>query len=183
MFPLSMFQLSKTAILSACFPLFKVSPGNGPMERCNYLIETAERIWAAVERANAEEKIKASKKKFEAAILAVEGIIWTNNPKGEMEGEQPGWEKITGQTYEEYQGYGWAKAVHPDDAEPTIDAWNEAVKNKITFEFEHRLKTKQSGWRLFTVKAVPALDENGAIQQWVGVHTDITQQREAAKRY
>jgi hypothetical protein len=40
---------------------------------------------------------------------------------------------MTGQEYEEYQGYGWANAVHPEDAQATIDAWNEALKNRKTF--------------------------------------------------
>ena len=130
----------------------------------------------------ARKKIEESEKKFEAAILAVNGIIWTNNANGEMMGEQPGWANLTGQSFEEYQGYGWANAVHPDDAQPTVEAWNKAVATNSTFEFEHRLNTKQDGWRLFSVKAVPSFDENGAIQQWVGVHTDITEQREAEQK-
>ncbi|MGB4398372.1 MAG: PAS domain-containing sensor histidine kinase [Daejeonella sp.] len=134
------------------------------------------------ERREAEARIKESEKKFEAAILAVEGIIWTNNAVGEMVGEQPGWAKLTGQSFEEYQGFKWSSAVHPDDAQPTVDAWNKAVRDKSTFVFEHRLKTQHNGWRLFSVKAVPALDEKGIIKQWVGVHTDITEQREAAKK-
>ncbi len=131
------------------------------------------------EQVMARKKLEESEKKFEAAMLAVEGNIWTNNANGEMEGEQPGWAKLTGQSYKEYSGYGWANAVHPDDAQPTIDAWNEVFKTKSTFEFEHRLLTKQNGWRLFSIKAVPAFDENGNILQWVGVHTDITQKRHA----
>ena len=130
----------------------------------------------------ASKKIEESEKKFAAAILAVEGIIWTKNSNGEMIGEQPGWTKLTGQCFEEYQGYGWIKVVHPDDAKPTLEAWNNAVEKRSTFEFEHRLKTKQDGWRIFSVKAVPAFDENGDILQWIGVHTDITEQREAAQK-
>lgn len=131
------------------------------------------------EQVMARKKLEKSEKKFEAAMLAVEGNIWTNNANGEMEGEQPGWAKLTGQSYSEYCGYGWANAVHPNDAQPTREAWSEAVKTKSTFEFEHRLLTKQNGWRLFSVKAVPALDQNGTILQLVGVHTDITQHRKA----
>ncbi len=130
----------------------------------------------------ARKKIEQSEKKFQAAILAIEGIIWTNNNKGQMIGEQPGWAKLTGQRFEEYQGYGWATAIHPDDAKSTVAAWDKAVANKTPFEFEHRVKTTQNEWRLFSVKAVPVLDENGIIQQWVGVHTDITEQREAIQK-
>jgi hypothetical protein len=42
------------------------------------------------------------------------------------------WVSLTGQTYEEYQGYGWTNAVHPDD-QPTVEAWNEAVKQRKIF--------------------------------------------------
>ena len=134
------------------------------------------------DRKEAETKIKESEKKFEAAILAVEGIIWTNNANGEMFGEQPGWANLTGQRFEEYQGFGWAKAVHPDDAQPTLEAWNKAVENRSIFEFEHRVKTRNEGTKLFSVKAVPVFNQNGTIQQWVGVHTDISVQREAAEK-
>ena len=130
----------------------------------------------------AHKKIAQSEKKFEAAILAVEGIIWTNNENGEMIGQQPGWAKLTGQHLEEYQSYGWTNAVHPEDVQPTIEAWNQAVTNRSTFVFEHRVKTKENGWRLFSIKAVPVFDETGVVQQWVGVHTDITEQREAVQK-
>ena len=128
------------------------------------------------------QKVEQSEKKFEAAIIAVEGIIWTNNAIGEMEGEQSGWANLTGQRFEEYQGYGWTKAVHPEDAQPTVDAWNIAVANLSTFVFEHRVKTKQGGYKLFSIKAVPVFDIDGTIQKWVGVHTDITALREATRQ-
>ena len=134
------------------------------------------------EQVMARKKVEESEKRFEAAILAVEGIIWTSNAQGEMIGKQPGWAKLTGQHFEEYQGYGWAKAIHPDDAQPTLSAWTDAVNNQKTFEFEHRVKTKQNDWRLFSVKAVPAFDKTGAMQQWIGVHTDITEQKLAEEK-
>ena len=130
---------------------------------------------------NALQKVIISEQRFEAAVKAVEGILWTNNANGEMEGEQLGWAELTGQTFEEYQGYGWAKAVHPDDAQPTVEAWNEAVKNRKTFVFEHRVKIKYGSWRNFSIRAIPLLDKDGHLREWVGVHTDITEQKLAAQ--
>ena len=49
-----------------------------------------------------------------------------------MRGPQPGWGAFTGQAQAEYQGYGWASAVHPDDAQPTVDAWSQAVAERRT---------------------------------------------------
>ena len=112
---------------------------------------------------HSNEALRESEERFEAAVKAVQGILWTNNARGEMEGAQPEWQALTGQTPQEYQGYGWAKAVHPEDAQPTIEAWNEAVSERKTFEFEHRLLTKQNGWRLFAIKAVPLSNPDASI--------------------
>lgn len=140
----------------------------------------AETIKQAVQLEKAKE-IHESEQRFQAAVKAVHGILWTNNAKGEMEGEQPGWASLTGQSYEEYKGYGWAKAVHPDDAQPTVDAWQEAVEQRKTFIFEHRVKTKDEGWRDFSIRAIPLVNPDGSLRQWVGVHTDITERKRAEK--
>ena len=129
------------------------------------------------EQVEAGQKIKESEERFGAAVQAVQGIVWTNNAKGEMDGEQPAWADLTGQSYEEYKGFGWAKAVHPDDAQPTIDAWNIAVNERKIFVFEHRVKMSHGQWGHFSVRAIPLLNTDGSIRQWVGVHTNITQKR------
>ncbi len=38
----------------------------------------------------AKKALKESKERFQAAVAAIDGILWTNNAKGEMDGEQPG---------------------------------------------------------------------------------------------
>lgn len=129
------------------------------------------------ERRLAEEQLRLSEARFRAAVDAVEGILWTNDAQGRMVGEQPAWQRLTGQSRDEYQGYGWAKAVHPDDAQPTIDAWNEAVAERRPFVFEHRVRRHDGAWRHFGIRAVPAFDPDGDVREWVGVHTDVTSQR------
>ena len=134
------------------------------------------------ERRRAEALVARSEQRFRAAVEAVNGILWTNNAAGEMQGEQPAWSALTGQTPEEYQGYGWSSAVHPDDAQPTIDAWNAAVFERRPFEFEHRVRRHDDIWRDFLVRAVPILTGDGEIEEWVGVHSDVTDQRKAERQ-
>jgi PAS domain S-box-containing protein len=126
----------------------------------------------------AEAAQRESRDRFRAAIDAVSGVLWTNAANGEMLGEQPGWAALTGQTYDEYQGFGWADAVHPDDAQPTINAWNEAVRERRMFVFEHRVRQPDGTYRLYDIRAIPLLDLEGEIREWVGVHTDITDRRQ-----
>lgn len=129
----------------------------------------------------AVEALKESEARFRTAVGAV-GILWTNNASGEMEGEQPGWAELTGQRYEEYQGFGWATAVHPEDAGPTVAAWRQAVAERRTFEFEHRVRRRDGEWRWFTIRAVPVLESSGEIREWVGVHADVTDLRLAQEQ-
>ncbi len=130
-------------------------------------------------RKAAADALRASEERFRAAVGVVSSLIWTNNAQGLMEGEQPGWGKFTGQTLKEYQGYGWAKAVHPKDAPPTIAAWKRAVAKKSIFEFQHRVRRRDGEWRLCSVRAVPLLHDDGQIRERVGVHTDITERKQA----
>lgn len=126
--------------------------------------------------ANALAKIIESEHMQRAAIDAISGILWTNNPDGMMEGEQPGWAELTGQTYNQYQGYGWSHVIHPDDVQPTIDEWQLSVKEQRPFIFEHRVMKKNGRWGHFSIHAIPIIQGN-TITKWVGVHIDITRQK------
>ncbi len=139
--------------------------------------EVVEFVLDISDRKRAEAELRDSEARFRAAIGAVQGVLWTNNARGEMAGEQPGWAELTGQTREEYQGFGWARAVHPDDARASIAAWGEAVQERKPFVFEHRVRRRDGEWRLFSIRATPALNPCGQLREWVGVHTDITELR------
>jgi len=118
-----------------------------------------------------------SEQRFRAAIQAVQGVLWTTNAQGEMVGDQPGWSALTGQTPVDYLGNGWTAALHPDDVQPTLDAWEAAVAEKRTYRCEHRVRVRDGDWRTFSVRAIPTFDREGVIHEWVGVHTDVTEQR------
>ncbi len=139
--------------------------------------EVTERCWAHVERVRADTELRASNERFAAAIRATQGVLWTNDRHGRMTGEQAGWAALTGQTREQYQGHGWAEAIHPEDADATVEAWNAAVAAREIFAFEHRVCRFDGEWRQFSIRAIPILDDQGEVCEWVGVHTDITESR------
>ncbi|MBC7602470.1 MAG: PAS domain-containing protein, partial [Ramlibacter sp.] len=130
--------------------------------------------------AQAQTNLRHSHDRFSAAIEAV-GVMWTNSAEGFMNGEQPGWAALTGQTQAEYSGFGWANAVHPDDAQPTMDAWTSAVADRSLFILEHRVRRRDGAWRRFAIRAVPVVDQDEGLREWVGVHIDITDQAAAAE--
>jgi signal transduction histidine kinase len=41
------------------------------------------------------------------------------------------------------------------------------------------VRSQDGSWRHYAIRAIPVVDGRGVIREWVGVHTDITEQREA----
>ena len=134
------------------------------------------------ERKRTEAALNDSEARLRTAIKTVSEVVWTNNASGLMQGEQRGWEDFTGQSREQYQNFGWSKAVHPEDVQATMDAWNRAVSEQRIFEFEHRIRRRDGQWRLCSIRAVPILNSEGSIREWVGVHSDITEQKRNEER-
>ncbi len=128
-------------------------------------------------RRQVEQALHDSEERLRAATAAVSELIWTNNAEGLMEGEQRGWAEFTGQSREQYSGYGWSKAVHPEDSQSTVEAWTLAVAEKRRFVFEHRVRRWDGEWRLCSIRSVPIFNADNTIREWVGVHTDITERK------
>ncbi len=173
--------LVKNGRLTALMAIHDKAPRQWTEDDLNLIREVTARSWAHVARVGAEAERRASRDRFRAAVQAVDGVLWTNDAEGRMTGDQPGWSAITGQTRAEYEGYGWSSAVHPEDAEPTLLAWQEAVAERKPFVFEHRLRRHDGTWGHFSIRAVPVLSDDGAVLEWVGVHTDITERRETER--
>jgi PAS domain S-box-containing protein len=144
-----------------------------------FLILFLAMLASSLDQQRVQRDLQASEARFRAAIQAVRGVLWTNDAEGRMLGEQPGWSAITGQTPDQYRGYGWVDAVHPDDRQDSLESWTETVAARRTYTHEHRVRSRDGTWRHYAIRAIPVLDARGAIREWVGVHTDITEQREA----
>jgi len=125
----------------------------------------------------AKEALFLSNERFEAAIEAVEGVMWICDGHGNFIDKQSEWEDLTGQTIEEYRGLGWAKCVHPDDIDKYLAATYRSISSGELLNAEHRLKNKEGEYRNYSVKASPVRNADGTIREWVGVHTDITETR------
>ncbi len=171
--------LVKAGRLAALMAIHDKVPHHWTAYELEVIREVTDRSWAHVERVRAEAELRTSNERFRAAVRATRGVLWTNDAQGRMVGDQPGWAALTGQSREQYQGHGWSAAIHPDDVEATVAAWSEAVRRADTFAFEHRVRRFDGAWRQFSVRAIPVFDPDGSVCEWVGVHTDVTEERAA----
>ncbi|MBN1208935.1 MAG: GAF domain-containing protein [Myxococcaceae bacterium] len=119
-----------------------------------------------------------SEERFRAFLTATSEIIWDMPPQGEFDSDQPGWRAFTGQAREALLGWGWLEAVHPGDRAPVAHEWRRAVAAREPFQAEVRLRRHDGVYRHMQMRAVPVLELDGAVREWVGIHRDITRQRE-----
>ncbi len=136
------------------------------------------------ERRRAEAVLRRGEQRYRSLVEAVTAVVWNTPASGEFESEQLRWSVFTGQSFDQLKGWGWLDAVHPDDRENTARIWSAAVASRSLYQVEHRLRRHDGVYRHMMVRAVPILDEAGAIDEWVGIHTDIDdlKRAEAAQR-
>jgi PAS domain S-box-containing protein len=131
------------------------------------------------ERKRAEEALRASEIRYRSYIEVTGQVGWVTNANGEIDEDVPSLRKFSGQTYEEAKGSGWAKAIHPDDLENTIQVWDKAVTMKSFYEVEYRMRRHDGVYRLLLARGFPIFNEDESIREWVGTCIDITERKRA----
>lgn len=129
------------------------------------------------ERKRSEQKLALSESRYRSLVRASSEVVWSTPVDGNQLGDAAEWQAFTGQTREEIAGFGWANAIHPDDREHSERAWRNALANGTTCELENRLRRHDGVYRNMHARIVPVRDEAGRIVEWVGMHTDITEQK------
>jgi PAS domain S-box-containing protein len=126
------------------------------------------------EQKRAEEALRRSQARNSALVAATAQIVWTASADGKRPTNVTQWEAFTGQSAEEAAWEGWFGAVHPEDREEASLAWAEAVRRREVLVTQHRLRRRDGEYRHMELRAVPVLEANGAIREWVGAYSDIT---------
>jgi PAS domain S-box-containing protein len=125
------------------------------------------------DRVEKETALREREERFRSLAMATSQIIWTNTAGGQVLDDSPSWRAFTGQTYDQWKGYGWLDAVHPDDREHARVVWIGCVASCSMYETEYRLRRADGVYRWTAVKGIPILGEDGAVREWVGANRDI----------
>ncbi|MGB3187954.1 MAG: PAS domain S-box protein [Limnoraphis sp.] len=128
----------------------------------------------------AEVALRQSEQRYRSLVSILSSIVWTVDPEGHFIQPQPAWETYTGQSWSEYQNWGWLEAIHPEDQARVQSIWIQARDNKTIYQSEGRIwNAATQNYRYFEAKGIPLLNSEGSVQEWVGTITDVDNRKRA----
>jgi PAS domain S-box-containing protein len=112
----------------------------------------------------------------------IPAIVWSASPDGSDDFFNKGWVEYTSLSVEESKGFGWLKAIHPEDVPALLSKWRTAISAGTAYESVSRVRRFDGAYRWFLSRAVPLRDDAGEIIKWYGTNIDIEDRKRAEAR-
>jgi PAS domain S-box-containing protein len=142
--------------------------------------DLARRASVAIDNANLYRELREGEERYRTLVAAAAALVFQTDPQGHFNEPQRDWSTYTGQSWEEHRGFGWAEALHTDDRAWVLEYARESVRKSALLQVSARLWHAASRhYRHIVVRAVPMLNLDGTIREWVGTITDVHDQRHA----
>lgn len=131
-------------------------------------------------RKQAELAMRHSEERYRSLVSAMTSIVWISNAEGAFVESQPAWAAYTGQTWEDYQGFGWLQAIHPEDQDRVLALWVRSREQRLIYQAEGRIWYEARGeYRHFEARGMPLVNADGTVREWVGTITDVHDRKQA----
>jgi two-component system CheB/CheR fusion protein len=114
---------------------------------------------------------------FRAMLETLPHMVWTCFPDGRCDYLSRQWVEYTGVPEAEQLGFRWLAQLHPDDAQRTAPAWQEAIRAGVVFDVDYRIRRADGVYRWFKTRAVPMRGKDGSVVRWMGSNTDVDDQK------
>ena len=141
--------------------------------------DAAERSWAAIERARAEQSLRESEDHYRHAVELNPQVTWTALPDGVINRIAPRWEEWTGTSG---LAGSWQAAMHAEDIAMTLEGWAHSLATGEPYDVEHRVIHRDGSIRWARSRAFPRRGPNGEILLWYGTTEDIQDRKLAEER-
>jgi PAS domain S-box-containing protein len=130
-------------------------------------------------RKDSERKLQEGRRRLSQLVEGIPQLVWRAVDSGSWTWSSPQWMDYTGLSEEASVGWGWLDAVHPEDQDGMIAAWEKAAR-KGELEYECRLRQRQTAaYRWFAIRARPGDAGAGEDEiEWLGTSTDIHELRQ-----
>jgi PAS domain S-box-containing protein len=141
--------------------------------------DVAERSWAAVERAESEQRLLESEDHYRHTVEFNPQVTWTALPDGQLNRVSRRWMSWTGTSG---TGSSWAEGLDPDDRPRSFQLWGHCVATGEPYDIEHRVKMVDGSYRWARSRASPRYASDGSICLWYGSTEDIHEQKLGEER-
>jgi PAS domain S-box-containing protein len=125
---------------------------------------------------------EATQVDFRLAMDTIPAIVWSASPDGSDDFFNKSWVEYTNLSVEESKGFGWLKAIHPDDVPALLAKWRAAVTTGTNYEAVARVRRFDGEYRWFLSRAVPLRDKADNVLKWYGTNVDIDDRKRAEAR-
>jgi PAS domain S-box-containing protein len=125
------------------------------------------------DRKQAEESLRERERDLSMIIETMPGLVWCAAPNGELNYVNQRILDYIGSDLQALAQAGWLNFLHPDDVQPTINAWSHAVETGEPHDVQYRLRRFDGTYRWFHVLGQPACDADGHTTRWYGLLIDI----------
>lgn len=120
-----------------------------------------------------EQHATGDEERFLTLAQAVPSLMFEADAQGQNTFASNQWYEYTGLTPAETVGWGWLRALPPEDVEPIRERWKAIVQSGHPFEMKGRLRAEDGSYHWFLFRALPTHDHQGNVKGWVGSLTDI----------
>jgi PAS domain S-box-containing protein len=168
--PMSIFEIAPDAAPDRLFEVRVVTLSSN---------QTVVVIRDITEQRAAEAAVRDSERRFRLLAEAMPQLVWITFSSGSTAYRNQKWIDYTGMTSEESLGFGWTRALHPDDLPIALKSWQQATESGNPYENEYRLRRADGTYHWMLVRALPLRDDAGVIVSWLGTCTDVNELREA----
>jgi PAS domain S-box-containing protein len=117
---------------------------------------------------HAEEARRETEEHFRHMIELLPQIPWIIDSEGRALDVSQRWLDITGMTDEQWRGFGWLNALHPDDLQPTLDTMRASLQTGHPIDLEYRVRRPGGPWQRLRARGAARFGEDGKIVCWYG---------------
>jgi PAS domain S-box-containing protein len=129
------------------------------------------------ERDTLAERLRASEERFRGFVEATSEVLYRMNPDWSVIRQLHGGGFVA--DTDTAARFWLRKYIHPDDQPHVLEAIQKSVRTKSVFELEHRVIRADGSFGWVLSRAVPVIDANGNIQEWIGAASNISARKQA----
>ncbi|QDE93789.1 PAS domain-containing sensor histidine kinase [Myxococcus xanthus] len=144
--------------------------------------ERSDRVFVTMREVTAQKASQRARQESEARFRNMADhapvMLWVTDVTGRCIYLSRTWYEFTGQTEAEGLGFGWLKAVHPDDSERSGTMFLDANTRRSPFRLDYRLRRKDGQYRWAIDSASPRFGLDGEFLGYIGSVIDISERKQ-----